>query len=203
VDLFRDIAPPHHWPLLIEHEGRTNERLVVEAGQFAEFIRPEDRVEQSSSHYITGPLTHPNPDGSRFSDGTFGVFYTAMEFDTVLAEVIAQREAFLRFTAEPPMRFDMRTVAFDLSGELHDVRGHSADDPTNVEEARRVAAELRAGGSYGLVFDSMRKPGGTCLAIFRPTVLTKPRQERHFAFVWDGERVSEVIEYAAATARSA
>src|SRR5690242_15860027 len=86
VDLFRDVAPTKDWPHLNELEGRTNERLRVEA-EPGELIRAADRLEASKSHYILGPLSHPNLDGSRFSDGTFGVLYAALDFDTAIAEV--------------------------------------------------------------------------------------------------------------------
>lgn len=193
VDLFQEIAPPEDWPFLQELEGATNERLREAIG-VAGFVRPEDKVEQSSSHYIMGPLTHPNPDGSRFSDGSFGVIYAAFDLDTAVAEVKAEREEFLKRTHEPKQRVDMRVILMTLDGELHDLRGM----PEMTEPAcRSLGKQLRNAGSYGLVFESTRRPGGHCICVFRPPVLSNPRQERHFAFVWDGEEMVELVEYSA------
>jgi RES domain len=193
VDLFQEIAPPEDWAFLQELEGATNERLREAIGA-AGFVRPEDKVEQSSSHYIMGPLTHPNPDGSQFSDGSFGVIYAGLELDTAVAEVKAEREEFLRRTREPKQRVDMRVILMSLSGELHDLRGK----PGMAESLfRSLGKELRDAGSFGLVFDSTRRSGGYCICVFRPPLLSNPRQERHFAFVWDGEKMVEFVEYSA------
>jgi hypothetical protein len=191
VDLFQEIAPPEDWTFLQELEGATNERLREAIG-VAGFVRPEDKVEQSSSHYIMGPLTHPNPDGSRFSDGSFGVVYAGLDLDTAIAEVKAEREEFLRRTREPKQRVDMRVIAMSVTGELQDLRSKRGMLET---ASRSIGKQLRDAGSYGLIFESNQRPGGNCICVFRPPVLSNPRQERHFAFVWDGEKMAELVEY--------
>lgn len=194
VDLFRDVAPSKHWELIQNLESRTNERLREEAISRG-LVRPEDRVENSSSHYILGALTHPNPEGSLLSDGSFGVVYVGLEFDTTLAEVKRQREEFLRRTSEDPQRLDMRSIVMKLAGSLHDFRGDQGREILASEKGKSVAIELRNAGSNGIVFDSTAAPGGTCVGVFRPIVLSNCTQERHFAFVWDGKRIVHCYEY--------
>lgn len=199
VDLFREIAPRKDWPYLNDLEGMTNERLRAESLSDG-LIRAEDRVEQSSSHYITGPLSHPRLEGSQFSDGTFGVLYAALDFDTIVAEVKLAREAFLRSTDEPATRIDMRCIVLDIDGELHDIRGAKGDQyrGANAKESRELGRCLRDAGAWGIVFDSVARPGGTCVAVFRPPVLKNARQERHFAFIWDGRRIADIYTYSKA-----
>lgn len=197
IDLFQDVAPAEHWTFLQDFEGRTNERLVEEATSRG-YIRPEDRIEKSNSHYIIGPLTHPKPGGSRFSDGTFGVLYGGLDFETTAAEVRAQREEFLRRTSEDAQRLDMRAIVMDLDGDLHDLRAAGGQALIERESSHAIARRLRDAGSFGLVFDSVIRPGGTCVCIFRPNVLSNCRQERHFAYVWDGNSIVDVYEYAKA-----
>ena len=187
VNLFRRVADKEDWDTLNRLEDATNQRLRGEA-EAAGLILPEDRVEGSTSHYILGPLCHPNPEGSEFSDGSFGVNYCAFDFPTIEAEVRARRERFLRNTGEGPQRIDLRMVLIDLEGNLHDLRGMKF---SNAEESQALAQDLRSQGSYGLLFDSPMNPGGTCVAVFRPPVLKNARQERHFAFVWDGSRITD------------
>lgn len=191
VDLLKDVAPREHWDFLNQFEGRTNQRLV-ETNSPRGFVRPEDFVFGSDSHYILGPLTHPNPEGSLLADGSFGVLYAALEFETAAAEVKAQREEFLRYTSEPPIRLDMRVIVLQLNGSLEDLRGNM---PANVEQSRLLGRKLREQGSYGVVFNSSANPGGTCIGIFRPPVLSQCVQERHLAFVWDGTSIVESYEY--------
>lgn len=197
VHLFGEVAPEKDWLYLNDLEGRTNERLRAAAAPEG-LIRAEDRLEASSSHYILGPLSHPNLDGSRFSDGTFGVLYAALDFDTAVAEVRRAREAFLRSTSEPATRIDMRCIKLDVRGDFHDLRGAAGRRFRDEVKSRDLGCRLRDEGSCGIVFDSDARPGGTCIAVFRPPVLTNPRQERHFAFVWDGQRIIEMYEYSKA-----
>lgn len=199
VDLFREVASAEDWSLLQEFEGLTNSRLV-EQELSRGLVRTEDRIEKSSSHYILGPLTHPNPDGSRFSDGAYGVLYAALDFDTAVAEVKQQREAFMAATGQKPQRIDMRVILMNLDGDLHDLRGSSFEDQTieGLKRSREAGAELRSAGSNGIIFESSLRLGGTCVAVFRPPVLTNCRQERHFGFIWDGSAITDVYEYARA-----
>ncbi|ADM10816.1 hypothetical protein PB2503_00245 [Parvularcula bermudensis HTCC2503] len=41
----------------------------------------------------------------------------------------------------------------------------------------------------GIVYPSVRNPGGECFAAFWPDVMGVPVQARHFGYHWDGERI--------------
>ena len=47
-------------------------------------------------------FTHLNPEGSRFSDGSWGVFYAGNDLNTAIAETRHHRERFLRNAAQGP-----------------------------------------------------------------------------------------------------
>ena len=118
---------------------------------------------------------------------------------TAIAETRHHRERFLRDAGQGRMEFDMRVYAVDLDGELHDLRGRQSDYPLVYREdshaaERHLAGVLRAEGSNGIVYDSIRREGGECAAAFRPRLLSHCRQERHLSYVWDGERVTDVYE---------
>lgn len=194
VDLYRDVAPAEDWPLLQSLAMRTNKRLVEES-ESTGLIRREDRVEKSSSSYILGPLTRPNPKGGRFSDGTFGVLYGGLDFETTQAEVIAERTKFMRATRQKPQRIDMRVVVMDLDADLYDLRREDPRLLDDIGQTQSLARQLRKEGAYGLVFESSARPEGLCVAIFRPPAVKNARQERHLGYVWDGNQFSEVVEY--------
>ncbi|MGE5813463.1 MAG: RES family NAD+ phosphorylase, partial [Acidobacteriota bacterium] len=48
------------------------------------------------------------------------------------------------------------------------------------------AARLLASGSNGVVYPSVRDPGGQCLACFRPRLVHNVRAAAHFVFEWHG-----------------
>lgn len=148
---------------------------------------------------IMAAFTHLNPEGSRFSDGSYGVFYAGRKLETAVAESKHHREGFLRATRQGPIEVDMKAYGLDLVGDLHDLRGrrpgypevHAADDHT---AGRRLAAGLREDGANGIVYESVRHPGGECAAVFRPKLLSRVRRTRRLCFVWDGREIAWVYE---------
>ncbi len=148
---------------------------------------------------IAAAFAYRNPEGSRFSDGTFGVFYGARELDTAIAETVYHRERFMRATRQGRMELDMRVYLTDLAGDLHDLRDRPpafADvyDPSDYAAGQRLATALLAAGAAGIVYSSVRHPGGECAAAFRPELLSNCRQERHLCYLWDGEAINAVYE---------
>ena len=196
--LFDRVASQADLDIVVAIEGLTNDRLRTEAGDLA--LVPEDeRVFGPGTTPIMAAFTHLNPDGSRFSDGSYGVYYAAASIDTAVAETRFHKERFLRATQEPPVEVDMRSYASDLTGRLHDLRGLQAThpeiyhpDPECYAPAQALARTLRAAGAGGLVYDSVRDPGGACAAVFRPALLSPVRQGAHYCFVWNGAEIEGV-----------
>ena len=70
---------------------------------------------------VMAAFTHLNPEGSRFSDGSYGVYYAAHSLETAIAEVSHHRGVFLRRTHEPAIDVDMRLITASVEAELHDL----------------------------------------------------------------------------------
>src|SRR5687768_16700070 len=176
----------------------TNDRLRDEVGAL-NLVPPEDRISGPGTSPIMAAFTHLPPYGSRFTDGSFGVFYAGRTLDTAIAETKHHREAFLRATSESRIELDMRAYAVDLDTMLHDIRGmkdtiSEVYDPSSYVASQALAIEIRTSGSSGLAYDSVRNTDGECVAIFKPRVLSNCRQERHLTYVWDGSSISTVYE---------
>ncbi len=143
-------------------------------------------------------FTHLNPEGSRFSDGTYGVYYACRSLNTAVAESRYHREQFLMRTKEEPIELDMRTYLADLEGDLHEIRGRkdlgAVYDPNNYSASQVLGLELKAVNSYGIAYDSVRDPGGECSGVLRPPVLSPCIQGPHFGYIWDGSRITTVYE---------
>jgi hypothetical protein len=198
INLFERVTDPADLETVLEIESMTNDRLRDEVGTLS-LVPPEDRISGPGTSPIMAAFTHLPPYGSRFTDGSFGVFYAGRTLDTAIAETKHHREAFLRATSEPRIELDMRVYAVDLDAMLHDIRGMEDTmaevyDPSSYAASQALAIEIRTSGSSGLAYDSVRKPGGECVAIFKPRVLSNCRQERHLTYVWDGSSISTIYE---------
>lgn len=144
---------------------------------------------------IEAPFKTPNSGGSRFSDGGHGVFYAAKDIETAIAETRYHRERFMCATAEPSMEIEMRVYEVDLEDDFHDLRGRKTSDPQvyhsdNYTQAQQLAGTLRNGGSKGIVYDSVRRDRGECVAVFHPSSLSNARQGDLLFYVWNGERIT-------------
>ena len=198
IQLFERVTDPDDLEAIFELEALTNPRLRDEVGDIR-LVPPEDRISGPGASAIMAAFTHLNPEGSRFSDGSYGVFYAARTLDTAIAETRYHRERFMRATAQARMELDMRVYLADFAGDLHDLRGRKADYPLVYQEdsyaaAQHLARSVRLEGSNGIAYDSVRHNGGECIAVFRPRLLSNARQERHLCYVWDGERISTIYE---------
>ena len=85
--LYADLSvPPEDWDALIQIESMTNARLRDERGE-AVLVEEQDRVKGPGSSLIMAAFTHINRNGSRFGDGTYGVYYSAPLEETCIREV--------------------------------------------------------------------------------------------------------------------
>lgn len=199
IDLFEDIADPADWPLLLSAEQKTNPRLMETIGVL-DAVPPARRVGGPGATYLMAPFTHASPDRpSRFSDGHYGVLYAGRKFEVALFETIHHHERFMAATAENPgWTSEFREILLDIAAPLHDLRGLYPGlgilDPDDYGDAQGLAVRLRAGGSEGIVYPSVRYAGGECAGLFYPDRATRPTQGRHLDYHWDGTRVDYVRE---------
>ena len=198
ISLFEAVADPADLAVVYQIEAMTNDRLREEVGDIT-LVPPEDRVSGPGSSPIMAAFTQLNPEGDRFTTGTYGVFYAGRTIETAIAETSYHRIRFLQSTGEPAQELDMRVYAVDLDAELHDIRSmresHPAYyHPTSYGVSQELALQLRENGSGGIVYGSVRDEGGECAAVFRPRLLSNCRQERHLCYVWDGKTISTIYE---------
>ncbi|MFO1242894.1 MAG: RES family NAD+ phosphorylase [Rickettsiales bacterium] len=198
IDLFERVADPADLSAVYEIESLTNDRLRHEVGNL-NLIPPEERVSGPGMSVVMAAFTHVNPQGSRFSNGTYGVFYASKTLTTAVQETRYHREAFMRYTQQPPLELDMRVYNVDLKGALHDIRPMRMTHPElyhaeDYAAAQRYALALRKEGSWGILYSSVRHDAGECVAVFRPRILSHCRQERHLSYVWNGRSIDAVIE---------
>ena len=197
IGIYDRVAYPADLEAVFAVENLTNPRLRQEAGDIS-MVPPEDRVSGPGTTPIMAAFAHLNPEGSRFSDGSYGVYYAGRTLDTAIAETRYHRARFLAMTAQDPLEIDMRAYLADLDGELHDIRGRGdlADvyDRDSYAAGQTLARALKAINSCGIAYDSVRHAGGECVAVFRPPALSNCMQGPHFGYVWDGAQITTVYE---------
>ena len=198
ISLFETVADPTDLDAVFEIEVMTNDRLREEVGDIA-LVAPEDRISGPGTSPIMAEFTHRNPEGDRFTGGTYSVFYVGKSIETAVAETKHHRIKFLQATSEPAQELAMRVYAVDLNAALHDIRGMRSSQPayyhpTSYWMSQDLALRLRESGADGIVYISVRDEGGECAAVLRPRLLSNCRQERHLCYVWDGKTISTIYE---------
>lgn len=198
IDLFEDIADPADWPLLISAEQKTNPRIMATIGNL-DLVPADRRVAGSGASYLMAPFTHASIDRpSRFTDGSFGVLYAADGLETALFETIHHHARFMAQTKEAPgWTSQFREIVMSLDADLRDLRTTGTEplaalNPDSYTASQVLAASLKSAGSDGIVYISVRNPGGECVALFYPDCALDPVQGRHLDYHWDGECVDLV-----------
>ena len=197
-----------HLQAIFALDAATNDRLRA-GQQWLPGIGVEELVfGVPCASIVNAAFCHPHPLGGRFNGPDRGAWYAAFELATAHAEVGFHKSVQLaeigRF--EDSVTFD--DYLADVSAELHDLRsdrrrgaGAAAPavrrpaylDPASYVESQALAERLMAAGSLGVVYPSVRHAGGTCLACFRPALVTNVRRDRTYRFRWRGTPDPEVV----------
>ncbi len=197
IGLFDRVADPADLEAVFAVENLTNPRVRQEAGDIS-LVPQEERVSGPGTTPIMAAFTHLDPEGSRFSDGTYGVYYAASSLGTAISETRHSRARFLSRTKESPIEVDMRTYLTDVTGNLHDILGRNdlsaVYSPDNYRAGQALGRKLKTTNSNGIVYNSVRHAGGECVAVFKPRILANCIQGPHFCYAWDGSRISNVYE---------
>ena len=155
INLFDRVASPEDFDALYLVEAMTNDRLRDELGEI-ELVPKNERLFGAGSGPIMASFTHLNPLGSRFSDGSYGVFYAAKEKATAVAETIFHQSVFLRATNEDPIQLQMRVYHVEVSGLFQDLHGIDRADPVYAPDSysasRALAKKWRAEGLFEKIY---------------------------------------------------
>jgi len=196
--LNRLTADSNELDALFELEGATNERLHGEAGLLPGITVRELVFGLSYSHIVNAAFTHAKPLGSRFNGPERGAWYAGFSLDTAGIEVAFHKSEELR-EINWQEREDFLYVDFlaDFRGEFHDLRGDSRFaeclDSKSSSASQRLARELLETGSAGIVYPSVRHPGGTCIACFRPALVNNVRKGAHLSMEFENALAKPVI----------
>ena len=183
---------------IFELDNITNDRLLAESGLLPGIDARELVFGIPSYRIINAAFCHPAPDGSRFNSADRGAWYAGFELETSQAEVAYHKQLWLQETdwneEEVADYVDYRA---DFRAEFHDIRRtkgyRDCLSPTSYVALQALAAKLLEAGSAGVVYPSVRRAGGTCIACFRPVLVTNVRKGEIFTFVFADSRTPPTI----------
>lgn len=194
IDLFEDIADPSDWEALVSAESKTNPRIWEHIGKL-DLVPPQRRVSGPGASYLMAPFVHVSTDRpGRFTDGSYGVYSCGDSEEVAIREVAHHHgRAMAASRQEHGWTSQFRVLVNRLDLDLHDVRPDDRyHDPADYRVSQELGRRLRAGGANGIVYRSVRSPGGECAGIFWPDLIDIPVQADHFDYHWDGRRVDKV-----------
>lgn len=191
-DLFDDLtADPAEWLLAQKVEDEIKPPSYTSRMPIID--RPFEDAEWFKA--ITWPFK--NWQASRFSDGSFGVWYGSDSVETTVFEsayhwyrcllsdagfegmaVIAERKVY--WVACSAALLDFRCAANAHPDLLH---------PSDYAPCQSVGARIHREGHPGLLTQSVRRPVGENLAIFNPAVLSNPRHNCQLTYRLDCQQI--------------
>lgn len=179
-DLFDDLSDdPADYAIAIEAELATKPKDYMDIPIIA---RPFERARYN--HAIAFPFRHWS--ASRFSDGSFGVWYGAKDLRTTVAETVfhwvhdfLSACGFDQLTQ--PIIGERRVFNVDCRAFLLDLRSKTTTypelvdpDPAHYAWTQQVGLQLNQQGYPGLINRSARASGDV-FAVFKSEILSKPR----------------------------
>ena len=180
-------------------EALTNPRIQQEYAARRK-VRPED-LANAGDDMVLASFAYSG--ASRFTDGSYGVYYAAFELPTAIAESTYHTARFLAYTDSRPTHVYKRVLRARVEGRYDDLRGVDGSDPrydpdpARYGSAQRYARELYAADTLdGIVYSSVRARGGTCVVAFRPRLISGCETAGFLGYTYDGTAIDDVFRIA-------
>lgn len=180
---------------LFELEGATNDRLLGEAGELPGIGVRELVFGVPCAHIVNAAFTHPRPSGGRFNGADRGAWYAAFVRETSQIEVAYHRSReLIEIDWQEREAFEYVDFVADFRCELHDIREDARFkaclNADSYRASQRLAKDLLDRGSAGVIYPSVRHMGGTCIACFRPALVTHVRKGASIAITFESARAT-------------
>src|SRR6185503_9833815 len=158
----------------------TNDRLLAENDRVLGIGIHELVFGVPYFRIVNAAFCHPHPLGSRFNGTERGAWYAAFELESAQAEIAFHKWIELAEVGWTEEEVTYDDYLADFSAEFHDIRRDKrfaaalARDSYLASQA--LAEQLLEAASLGIVYPSVRRARGTCLACFRPALVMNVRK---------------------------
>jgi len=183
-----------HLQDIFDLDNATNERLQAEANLLPGIGIDELVFGLPYFRIVNAAFCHAHPLGSRFNGPERGAWYAAFDLATAQAEIAFHKAVDLAEIGWPVAGMDEEAVTYDdyladFSAAFHDLRKDKAFadclDAESYVASQALAEVLLEAGALGLVYPSVRRKTGTCIACFRPALVMNVRKDATYRFAWD------------------
>jgi RES domain-containing protein len=181
----------NHLNDIFDLDNATNDRLVAE-NDLLPGIGPAELVSNVPYYrVVNAAFCHASPEGSRFNGPDRGAWYAGVDLDTAVAEILFHKSieyAELDYDDSDTVPYADFLANFDC--EFHDIRNSPEHAqclaPRSYAQSQLLAQQLLENGSNGIIYPSVRKKGGECLACFKPCLVGHVRRNKEMVFRWNG-----------------
>jgi hypothetical protein len=181
-------------------EGVTSERLRAIGGGLPALDPRELVFGRTGTTFVNAAFAYTRPEGNRFNDSTRGAWYAGFTARVAIAEVSWHLTRELMAIDRFETSSDFAELRADFVGPFHDLRLAgtappellSPDPAVGYPAGQALARTLRAAGSNGIVYPSVRAPRGTCIVAFRPDLVQHVRQGVVWRMTWRGSPTPSV-----------
>ncbi len=191
-DIFDDLTDdPAEWLLAQKVEDEVKPPLY--RSRLPIIHRPFEDAEWFNA--IAWPFKHWQ--ASRFSDGSYGVWYGSDTVETTVCESAYHWYRGLLSDAgyeREAVIVERKVYQVACNAAVLDFRKTTADYPELLHPAEyafphTVGARIHREGHPGLLIQSVRRPEGENVAVFHPGVLSNPRLNCQLTYRIEGDRI--------------
>jgi hypothetical protein len=197
INLWRRVALPEDEKAVDIIERLTNNRVRQELGEI-NVLRTGDFFPKNCANDVIATFAYRGI-GSRFSTKTFAAYYATKSLKTAVYEKAHRTKKLLTDAKIPATQVDMRVIKAEIRAKVYDVRGMQKAlpalyHPDHYTSSQQWATHVWTQGAQGIVYDSVRQPGGQCAAIFSPQTITHCHKDRILSFEWNGKDTLAIAE---------
>ena len=178
---------------LAEIEGATSNRLLAQMRGAGDLQACELVYGVPHAALINAAFAYAKPrERNRFNGPDRGAWYAALELETSLAEVAYHLTEMLAATGFYEAMVEYAELHASFAGEFVDLRPHGGHASLNPDKAvgypvgNALAEAARVRGLNGIIYPSVRNPGGTCIAALFPHAVQSVTQGDVYRMIWRG-----------------
>jgi hypothetical protein len=150
--------------------------------------------------FINASFAYAKPrEPNRFNGADRGAWYSAIEVETCLLEVTFHMTEFLEAAGDFNAVVEYAEMFASFAGEFVDLRGLNPppqclhpNKEIGYPAGNALADAVRSKGLNGIIYPSVRHPGGTCIVALWPHVVQSVAPGDVYRLTWAGDRVPHV-----------
>jgi hypothetical protein len=182
---------------IIDLERATDPRLHAE-NELLPAIGSSELVFVTPNYAVVNrAFCHSHPLGGRFHGPSRGIWRASFTQDTALRELIWHRTVQLAEIGVLTDSILVENYLADFDASFHDIRDseHFAECMVadNYVASQVLGRQLFHAGSNGVIYHSVRKPGGTCISCFRSPLVGNVRAGGVWRVTWENSPVPIVV----------